>query len=723
MMIDFERQAERFGAIIKNGMILQNKVKVKGMRGEFMRTNHKPLNSASTPIVRSIITDPPNVLYYPVFRPDTLEKPIEREDGTFFGTINEGDITITEIIPNDTTGQYIRNTMQSTLPSKTDNLNSSATAPVYMKIIDSLLAGPRSNEIISSYMQMIKSIKKGMVIDHEFLQPMDLSDKNFEFYDETWFGGTEFQTNYGKLLDAVPSLDVKFHIANIKIDGEIVENTDLLTPNNLFTFPPSEEDLGPLPKPTMKKLTFEIGFLNYDGTYDTDFLNIDIKGLISPPNNVHSWQTFIPHTDISKTGPPNEPFHLISSNKNVSPNWSYIRISDIFPAYGQVIQEAIGQARRFKKFVENISKSLDEYIKFLERQIKAIQRLNDQIQQLIAFFSMGLNASGIYTAQFSGDGVADFKKKLGGLKAVQTSPNTLNEISLETIETETVVKDPFTGLPKKEKRKVLRPKTIKAEDREQPDGTPKELSELDNLKYSGAIVFFAQGPDMEKFDTFMNNFNGLATLGKGFLSNLYSKESSIYTSLSPSVYDIQGQDENGNFKSIEGLGKINSDGTIRVIFKNEADGLKKTDREMINKQMEKTVDFTPKIQMNSIALTNDDNISVQTKNDSIVLFQGTFDASLTDPFSADCSFHQFYSQPRTSLVGGAIADKKTGKYEPQYFNVDLKPRFGLKRSNLKYKVLVKKSVLSNEGISMKEDYVLETGFSINPVTLESGKLV
>ena len=55
--------------------------------------------------------------------------------------------------------------------------------------------------------------------------------------------------------------------------------------------------------------------------------------------------------------------------------------------------------------------------------------------------------------------------------------------------------------------------------------------------------------------------------------------------------------------------------------------------------------------------------------------------------------------------------------------MDLKPRFGLKRSNLKYKVLVKKSVLSNEGISMKEDYVLETGFSINPVTLESGKLV
>ena len=283
---------------------------------------------------------------------------------------------------------------------------------------------------------------------------------------------------------AIPDAEIK-----IEDDGELkdVVNMGALTRYDLFQYPDPLDTGKTTSRPIgIKPLHLILGFLNYDGTYDTDFLNIDIKGLISPPNNVHSWQTFIPHTDISKTGPPNEPFHLISSNKNVSPNWSYIRISDIFPAYGQVIQEAIGQARRFKKFVENISKSLDEYIKFLERQIKAIQRLNDQIQQLIAFFSMGLNASGIYTAQFSGDGVADFKKKLGGLKAVQTSPNTLNEISLETIETEPVVKDPFTGLPKKEKRKVLRPKTIKAEDREQPDGTPKELSELDNLKYSGA---------------------------------------------------------------------------------------------------------------------------------------------------------------------------------------------------------------------------------------------
>ena len=48
----------------------------------------------------------------------------------------------------------------------------------------------------------------------------------------------------------------------------------------------------------------------------------------------------------------------------------------------------------------------------MERQIKAIQRLNDQVQQLIAFFTKGLNMAGIYTAQFGGDGIGDFKKKL-----------------------------------------------------------------------------------------------------------------------------------------------------------------------------------------------------------------------------------------------------------------------------------------------------------------------
>ena len=82
---------------------------------------------------------------------------------------------------------------------------------------------------------------------------------------------------------------------------------------------------------------------------------------------------------------------------------------------------------------------------------------------------------------------------------LQTSPNKVNEITLETVETDTTIEDPFTGLDKVEKRQVLRPSVKAAEDLE-PDGIPKPLSELENLKYSGAIVFFSQGPDISKFD-------------------------------------------------------------------------------------------------------------------------------------------------------------------------------------------------------------------------------
>ena len=131
----------------------------------------------------------------------------------------------------------------------------------------------------------------------------------------------------------------------------------------------------------MNKVEIELGFLDADGSYDTDFVNlIDMKKQISPPNGlVKSWETRIPTGKSDGIdGPPNQPFQLSVSNKNLSPNWKYVRISDLFPAYGATIQEAIGMVKGFKKQVEGISKLLDGYIAFLERQILAIQRLNDQ---------------------------------------------------------------------------------------------------------------------------------------------------------------------------------------------------------------------------------------------------------------------------------------------------------------------------------------------------------
>jgi len=696
---------EHLPIVILNGMVMQNSVKVKSVRGELQKTNHKPLNSATSPIVRAISKEYVPAEEYALFRTDTLEKPIPISTGTFFGTIKEGNTTISEIIPTGTWGDIIRNQCD--------------TAGSFKKGLETLLKGNNSKSVIDSYMNFLRELKKGSIIDHQYLQPFDLSDRNLNAYNANFGNDKKFEFNYGKLLDTFPSIGVKWHVANIKVGGTPIESINDLTKEKLFVYPPPIPGPQASPRPTkMRTLEIELGFLNFDGSYTTDLLSvIDAKEAISPPGGVvYSWKTRIPSGKAGVDGPPNQPFQLFTSNKNLSPNWKYIRVSDLFPAYGGAIDEAIGMVKGFKKQVEAIAKSIDAYIAFLERQIEAIQRLNDQIQQLIAFFSKGLNAAGLYSAQFSGDGISDFKKKLSNIKAIQTAKNKVHEISLETVESDTTIKDPFTGLPKTVKRKVLRP-SIQEQEIE-PDGVPKKLSELDNLKYSGAIVFFSQGPDISKFDKFMDSFNALETLGKGFLANLFNKDDSIAQKIVPYVHEIQGQDKDGNWIEIERLSKIDDDGTIRIKFTNDAHELKKPARDAINKQMEKTVDFSPKVQMGSLLFT-----AAPTKNDTIALYQGTYGGDAIRPsFSVDATFYQLSQQPNTSFEASPPADEK-GIFEKEYFNVDLKTKDPIPRSGDLYKILVQTSITSLEGQSLRERKNLSIGFDINPVTVESGELI
>ena len=51
------------------------------------------------------------------------------------------------------------------------------------------------------------------------------------------------------------------------------------------------------------------------------------------------------------------------------------------------------------------------------------------------------------------------------------------------------------------------------------------------------------------------------------------------------------------------------------------------------------------------------------------------------------------------------------------------PKNPLKRTKDKYKIVVKSSIINREGQSLKSRYTLETGFSIKPVTVESGRLI
>ena len=131
--------------------------------------------------------------------------------------------------------------------------------------------------------------------------------------------------------------------------------------------------------------------------------------------------------------------------------------------------------------------------------------------------------------------------------------------------------------------------------------------------------------------------------------------------------------------------------------------------------------FSPKIQTGSLLFTNS-----PTKNDAIVLYQGTFGAvegEIRSSFSADTTFHQFSQQPKTSMEGDSHADEKTGEFKKQFFNVDLKTKNPLSRSGEKYKIIVQTSITNLEGQSIKERKSLDIGFDINPVTVEFGELI
>ena len=111
------------------------------------------------------------------------------------------------------------------------------------------------------------------------------------------------------------------------------------------------------------------------------------------------------------------------------------------------------------------------------------------------------------------------------------------------------------------------------------------------------------------------------------------------------------------------------------------------------------------------------HFNCSTKNDSVILFQGTFDEPET-------AYHQFLQQTKTSLEGNSFADDN-GKFERQYFNLDLKTKIPL-AVNLPvnmYKILVRSSITNFEGQTLREPGLLEIGFSINHVTVEYGELI
>ena len=192
---------EHYPIVIENGMILQNKVRVKGCRGEYLNISQKSLNSSTVPIIRSIAKEEIAPKDLAIFRSDTLEKPVQRMGTPFWATMKEGDALLKEIIPNDSMGQLIRT---STHASSHQDFNTT---------LNILLGSNDSEAIVRSYENFFSNLKKGMIVDHKYLRIGDLSDSDFS--KGQWFKDTQFRFNYGKLTEIVPDLGIHLSLIHI----------------------------------------------------------------------------------------------------------------------------------------------------------------------------------------------------------------------------------------------------------------------------------------------------------------------------------------------------------------------------------------------------------------------------------------------------------------------------------------------------------------------------
>ena len=675
---------------IENGIIIQNRVKVKSVRGQLQKSS----GVNTSPPVRLMSRDGsnPDLKDWPIFKSTREAEKAEQLENSFFATVFDGESFLTEIIPNDVVGAQIRATI-------------ARGSEDWKQSIDVILNndGGFASQLVSSYLKFFRKLSRGMIVRHEFIQPFNASKQGVtgEYYNKSIFTDSKFRFNYGKLIDLIPSVGVAYHISSVMNDEKFIEDFSSIQTEDLFNVDDTGRIVG------IKKLTIFLGFKNFDGTYREgtfvdNFINV-------PGEVVRSYETTI-------GGNPIPPFELYTSAKDLVPTWKFIRIQDLFPIYGDVLGKAISQVEGYRDQVKGLLKDIDELIKFLERQIKAIKDLNEAIQQFIALFARGLRGAGIYSGSFSGKGINDFTQKLQSMQLKKSADaEKLKEITLETVEIESRTTDPFTGLEKTETKKILRP-TAKVVDEDTPaDDLPKPLSAFDQLKYSGMIVFYAQGPDTQKFQTFMDNFSGLRALGAGLLANAFGAGDSIVDKLRPKVFEIQAENDSGEFVSLEKLGSIDATGTIRIVFTNEGHSFTDAEREAIEDQMERGVEFFPKIEKGSATFSSfSENVVVDTSGDSITLFQGEYDPDATvDEQFTDGVFFELEPAQFSSSGGGG---------ERGFFNIDIKTKDPLPRSEVRYKLAIKPSIVSTEGLPSFR-FVFDVGFSINPVKVASGSLI
>ena len=361
---------------------------------------------------------------------------------------------------------------------------------------------------------------------------------------------------------------------------------------------------------------------------------------------------------------------------------------------------------------------INKLIKRLQLEINAIQELNRNIQRLIRLLAAGFRGAGFYTLQVSGEGgVANFKSKLENAQFKMKRKNPFPEIVLETDTQQKTVTNPVTGLQEIRNVTVMKPSLRPADSEDSSEPEILSANELSGLRYCGAVVFYGQANDSNGFGKLLEQYSVLETFGKSFLGNILGSGDPIGEKLRPFVHRVEVQNSQGDFVNAEG-GEAKFNTRIKVVLKNKAHEINKAERDAFQDLQGRAVDFTPKVLVSTLNVTNSDE-QVDTSSDVFSLYKGNAPDATTSI--------QLQPTFETELVEvRKLTDSGFEGISEEEFNIYIVVKDqalpASEDDSPSYKLNIKDSPMSSERLTLEKPYFSEVGFKVEKTSLLSMEL-
>ena len=677
-LVNFKAEVvEHQPIIIKDAQVLSNRIKIRNISGEYKTTSFNNGSVKSTGIIRRLgksDTENSNLSSVPCFFPENNLKPtlVQRKNLTFTADIQQGDVVLKNVLPLSES-KAMSKFRAGGLDSYTDNT-----------ILD-------DKEFQSEMIEFVQKMKIGSIIRNPFLKNFWDVNSTGDLYDKVLKNEKYPDINYGKLFELLPDFGLSYHVADITIGDKSISNVTLK--DDLFI--KNEKNPKKVFTEKMSPINIVLGRLSDQNQYSTDGL----APFINPPSGVTTFDTNL------------STFNVFTSDNGELPNWNFLRIQDIFPDYGEMIDSIIDFVEGVKSYVESSSKILEGLINLLDKIIEEIDDLNKRIQRFLKFLTSGFNAVGLYHLHLDGTGgVKDFEKKLKSAQFKITNPNPFPEIVLETVtETKTQI-NPTTGLTETFEIQRLKP-TVKKKDRDEVEPQIVSINELDSLKYSGGLVLYAQDRDKELYEQFAKLLGVVESYGQNLISFAQGKESNLVNDLKPKLEKVQIQDIDGNFVDV-GSADAKSDTLIRLVIKNNSIKYNAFEKNNFNEAQSRQINYSPQINVSGIKITTDkpaDGAIFNSSEDDVSLFLG-------NDVSDNNGFFRLSSIPSSSEESIQINSGDELKID-YTINLDFTPSSPLPSTigqSSQYRLRVK-NLTSFERLIMDE--TTTAGFDVLPTTI------